>query len=322
MTDKTTIIIPNFNGIKYLKPCLASLQLPGNEARIIVVDNGSTDGSVPFLREHYPEITCICFPENKGFCEAVNTGIQASVTPYVLLLNNDTEVRQDFVAHLEERMERQPKAFSVASRMLVMQRPELLDGAGDLYCALGWAFSRYKGKVRERADKACKVFSASGGASLYRRSVMEQIGLFDTNHFAYLEDLDMGYRALIYGYENWYEPKAQVLHAGSGYSGSRYNAFKATLSSRNSIYVVYKNMPLLQIVLNLPFLIAGFVIKMIFFAQKGFATIYIKGLLRGMQSAFRTETKVHKVPFSITHVDNYCKIQWMLWINTVKRLFC
>lgn len=319
MREKTTIIIPNYNGIKYLQPCMEALGTPGNEAQIILVDNGSTDGSVAFMRTHFPESDCVCFSENRGFCEAVNAGIQAAKTPYVLLLNNDTQVQPYFVESLEKAMERHEQAFSVASRMLVMQQPELLDGAGDLYCALGWAFARYKGKKKEVAEQSARVFAACGGAALYRKEVFDRIGLFDTNHFAYLEDLDMGYRALIHGYENWYEPAAQVLHAGSGFSGSRYNEFKTRLSSKNSIYVIYKNMPLLQILLNLPFFILGFMIKILFFAAKGLGAVYIKGLLQGMKSGFCTDTRVHKVPFSLAHVGNYCKIQGMLWLNMVKR---
>ena len=320
MKDKTTIVIPNYNGIKYLPPCMKALQTLGNEAQIIVVDNGSTDESVAFLKEEYPQVECICYTENRGFCQAVNAGIQQAKTPYVLLLNNDTEVLPHFVENLENCMEQHPKAFSVASRMLVLQKPEILDGAGDLYCALGWAYARHKGCTKDRADSSCKVFAACGGAALYRREIFQQIGLFDTNHFAYLEDLDVGYRALIHGYENWYEPKAEVLHAGSGFSGSRYNAFKTKLSSKNSVYVIYKNMPFLQILINLPFLLLGFFIKILFFTKKGLGRIYVKGLLQGMKSGFQKDTKVHKVPFSMSHVGNYCKIQLMLWINTAKRI--
>ena len=108
-----------------------------------------------------------------------------------------------------------------------------------------------------------------GGAAIYRKKIMEKIGYFDEEHFAYLEDTDIGYRARIYGYENWYAPDAVVYHVGSGTSGSRYNHFKTRYSSRNNIYLIYKNMPLLQIILNLPFLVAGFLIKFLFTKRNG-----------------------------------------------------
>ena len=102
------------------------------------------------------------------------------------------------------------------------------------------------------------------------RHIVEQIGGFDELHFAYLEDVDIGYRAQIFGLKNVTEPAAVVYHAGSGSTGSRYNAFKVTHSSRNNIYLIYKNMPLLQLILNLPFLLAGFLMKQLFFMKKGF----------------------------------------------------
>ncbi len=113
-----------------------------------------------------------------------------------------------------------------------------------------------------------KFFTSCAGAAIYRKKIFEKIGYFDEEHFAYLEDIDVGYRARINGYENWYAPKAIVYHIGSGTSGSRYNHFKTRYSSRNNIYLIYKNMPFLQILLNLPFLILGFGMKILFFTQK------------------------------------------------------
>ena len=317
---KTTVVIPNFNGRHYLSDCLHSLQQPGNKAHIIVVDNGSTDGSQEYVKQTFPEVEVIEFDENRGFCTAVNAGIQAAGTPYVILLNNDTRVYSNFVLHLEQAIGQSDKRFSVAGRMIVMQQPDILDGAGDLYCALGWAFARKKGRHVDQADAPCKIFSACGGAAIYRKEVLERIGLLDENHFAYLEDLDIGYRARIYGYVNYYEPKARVLHAGSGFSGSRYNEFKTGLSSKNSIYVIYKNMPLLQILLNLPFLVVGFVIKTVFFIRKGFGKTYLRGIGRGIAFSCSSSAKEKKIPFSVKHIMNYVSIQLELWFNIWKRI--
>ncbi len=312
---KTTIVIPNYNGKQYLKDCLQSLRQPGNDAHMVVVDNGSTDGSQDYLRKSFPEVTLIELSENKGFCTAVNIGIRAARTPYVILLNNDTKVFTDFVYYLEQAISKSENIFSVASRMITMQEPNILDGAGDLYCAFGWAFARKKGKQVNQAERPCKVFSACGGAAIYRKEIFKRIGLFDENHFAYLEDLDIGYRARIYGYINYYEPKAKVLHAGSGFSGSRYNEFKTSLSSRNNIYVIYKNMPLLQIVINLPFLLLGFILKLLFFIRKKMGKTYIKGICNGILFSFNKSAKEKKIPFSIDHIRSYIFIQMELWFN-------
>lgn len=150
-------------------------------------------------------------------------------------------------------------------------KPELLDDAGDGYCVFGWAYSRGKGRPAAEYEKPCRVFSACGGAAIYRKEIFEKIGYFDKLHFAYLEDLDIGYRANLYGYRNYYEPSAQVIHYGSASSGSRYNAFKTELAAANNLYVIGKNMPLLQLIWNLPFLLPGFFIKFLFFCKKRMA---------------------------------------------------
>lgn len=320
---KATIVIPNYNGIAYLKKCLSALSMDVAEypAHILIVDNGSTDGSTEWIKENYPSAELIALSENTGFCHAVNVGIKASKTPFVILLNNDTEVKSGFTRALVHAIEGSERIFSVSAKMLDMKEESLLDNAGDLYCALGWAFARGKGKNAEKYQERAEIFSACGGAAIYRREVFEQIGYFDELHFAYLEDVDIGWRARIYGYRNFYEPAARVLHAGSAASGSRYNAFKNKHSSANSVYIIGKNMPLLQWVLNLPFLLVGFFIKFLFFLLKGMGFPYLKGCMSGLARCFRKEGRAAKVHFSSKNLKNYVKIQWELWWNILRRFY-
>lgn len=318
---KTTVVIPNWNGKEYLEPCLNSLLAQeGGEPCIIVVDNGSSDGSVSFIEEKYPSVRVIAFPENMGFCKAVNAGIRAAETEYVLLLNNDTKADSCLVRQLEKRIGQSEKIFSVAAKMVSMHNPDIVDDAGDYYCALGWAYAEGKGK-RDSAvyNKPKKIFAACAGAAIYRKKIFEKVGLFDENHFAYLEDIDIGYRARIYGYENLFEPTALVYHAGSATSGSKYNEFKVNFSSRNSIYIVRKNMPLIQRIINLPFFMVGFFIKTLFFAKKGYGKIYIKGLWDGIVLSCSAKGCEHKVKFKGVHFKNYVRIQWELWVNVFRR---
>ena len=290
------------------------------EYQICVVDNGSTDGSREWVEKNCPQVTLIALPENTGFCGAVNAGIEASDTPYVILLNNDTEVENGFVKALEEALESEKRSFSVSAKMVDLYHKNILDGAGDLYCALGWAFARGKGKeVKGNYEKTEEIFSACGGAAIYRKEVLEKIGLFDQNHFAYLEDCDLGYRAQIFGYRNYYTPKAVVYHAGSGVSGSKHNEFKVSLSSKNSIYLVYKNMPLLQILINLPFFFSGFLVKYLFFVKKGLGNTYRKGIWQGLKLVLSKDGREKKVEFLWKRFPNYVRIQWKLWKNTVCR---
>lgn len=313
---QVTVIIPNFNGKGYLDTCLGALERQTfRDFKVVLVDNGSKDGSVEWTKEHYPRVECIALPENTGFCGAVNIGIQFSRTPYVLLLNNDTEVQEDFVRQMVEGIRRHPKAFSCSARMLQYYDREKIDDAGNYYCALGWAFARGKGQPAERYVREEKIFASCGGAAIYRREVLNEIGGFDNEHFAYLEDTDIGYRSRIYGYENWYLPKAVVYHVGSGTSGSRYNQFKIRYSSRNNIYMIYKNMPVLQILLNLPLLAAGFGAKLVFFTIKGFGREYAAGIKNGFQLCRRDR----KVAFRTENLGSYGKIQLELWYNVLRR---
>ncbi len=315
---KVTVIIPNYNGEAYIADCLRSLsEQTFRDFEILIIDNASKDESPAFIREHYPEITLVELDQNYGFSRAVNEGIKRTRSEFLILLNNDTVCDPHFVEALYEEIVGREKTFSVAAKMLQMYHPEKIDGAGDLYCAFGWAFARGKDRSAKRYDHAGRVFSACAGAAIYRRALFEEIGYFDEFHFTYLEDVDVGYRARIMGYENRYTPKAVVYHAGSGATGSRYNSFKVRIAARNSWYVIYKNMPALQILINLPFFLIGFGIKALFFICKGYGREYLSGMKRGYLMC----VEGRKYPFSARLLPNYCKIQLELWINLFKRVF-
>ena len=316
-----TVVIPNYNGIKYIADCLQALReqkLQEADSEVLVVDNGSADGSAEVVEEHFPEVHLIRLPENTGFCHAVNVGIEASETEYVILLNNDTKVYPDFVEALYQSIHSRKDAFAVSARMLMWDRPELLDDAGDRYNALGWAYARGKGKPAGKFDRPVKVFAACGGAAIYRKGIFEEIGLFDEKHFAYLEDLDIGYRARIHGWKNYYEPAAKVLHFGSASSGARYNEWKTRIAAANSVYVVYKNMPLVQFLLNLPFLLAGYFIKFLFFCRKRMGILYLKGIGDGFKKSFSPEGRKKKVRFCVRNLGTYVGIQLELYVNLVR----
>ncbi len=314
--SEVTIIIPNYNGIQYIRGCIDSLLAQTMKPDIIVVDNASTDGSADIVRE-YDGIRLIELEDNFGFCRAVNEGIAVTATKYVILLNNDTKAEPDFVEELYRAIDKHDDTFSVASKMLQMDSPDRIDSAGDLYCALGWAFSLGKDHKSSRYDKESVIFSACGGASIYRKELFEQIGYFDELHFSYLEDVDVGYRARIMGYVNRYTPKAVVYHAGSASTGSRYNPFKVRLAARNSWYVIYKNMPALQIVINLPFFLIGFGLKALFFIFRGYGREYLSGMKRGYLMC----VEGRKYPYDHAFIGNYCRIQLELWFNILRRIF-
>ena len=167
--SEITVVIPNYNGMKYLAECMTSLcreqqNAPGYE--VLIIDNASVDGSVEYLQKEWcgEGVRLISLPENTGFCHAVNLGIREAKTPYVILLNNDTKAEAGFVRGLYDAIRENEKIFSVSAKMLMWDRPELIDDAGDRYCVLGWAYSRGKGRPAADYDKSVPVFSACGGA--------------------------------------------------------------------------------------------------------------------------------------------------------------
>lgn len=307
-----SVVIPNYNGSAYLETCINSLlDISDLGIEIIVVDNGSTDADYNWIK-NYP-IHFRKLDYNYGFSKAINEGIKSSKGEYVLLLNNDTIIEKGFIEELIYTIKQDKKIFGVGSKMIQYHYRDLIDDAGDEYTLFGWTRKRGDGESVQNYIKSQKVFSVCAGAALYRKSIFEEIGYFDENFFAYMEDVDISYRAIIYGYKNIYCPDAKVYHIGSATSGAKYNAFKVRLAARNNIYVPYKNMPLLQLIINMPFLCLGYFIKYLFFIKKGLGTEYAQGVFEGI----RTLHKIKKVPFRINNTFNYFYIEYLLFKNTV-----
>ncbi|MBK5244418.1 MAG: glycosyltransferase family 2 protein [Eubacteriaceae bacterium] len=316
MKCDVSIIIPNFNGEKYIGNCLDSLMEQTfdhlGKSEIIVVDDCSKDNSVNIIK-NFQDVRLIENSENSGFARSVNQGIRASSGDYCLLLNNDVVVDGDFVKNLYEHIAGNPRVFSVSSKMIRYYERDKLDDAGDFYNILGWAFKRGDGAKLNRYDKPTAIFSTCAGAGIYRRSILDEIGLFDEAFFAYMEDVDLSYRGLIFGYENHYEPKAFCYHIGSATTadGEKYSPFKVNISARNNVYVAYKNMPLVQLILNSPFLVLGFLVKYLLFIKRGYGNDYKEGIQEGL----KTLGKIQKVPVQSKNMGHYFWIQVQLVLN-------
>lgn len=328
---RISVVIPNYNGINFLVNCLKSLE---NESKrknshfldVIIVDNGSNDGSLDFIKDkvNYNNINNINYylisnKNNLGFSKAVNQGIKLANSrniEYICLLNNDVEVESDFIYNLIKPMKEDEKIFSVTSKMLQYNNRDLIDDVGDEYTLLGWTKKSGNEISSKNYSKPREIFSSCAGAALYRISILNNIGYFDENFFAYMEDVDIGYRAQINGYKNVYSPDAIVYHIGSASSGNKYNEFKIKLAARNNIWLVYKNMPWPQILLNIGFLFLGFLIKYLFFVKKGYGAIYLSGLKEGVYN----RKKINKIKFNNSNLKNYFKIEWKLIVNMFKLL--
>jgi GT2 family glycosyltransferase len=249
-----SVVIPNWNGKKFLAGCLDSLSAQTySNLEIILVDNGSKDGSVEFLKANYPNVRLICFEKNTGFSVAVNKGITEARGDLVALLNNDTIVDNRWLEELVNGLDRYADCGSVACKMLGYEDKTLLDGAGD-----GYRRGGLPGRIGHREkdigqfDKERYILGACGGAALYRRSMLDNIGLLDEDYFAYLEDVDLGLRAQSAGYKCAYIPTAIVYHLGCGTTGSGYSAMVVRLSAQNNLNTIVKNLPLPLLLKFLP----------------------------------------------------------------------
>lgn len=320
---KTCIIIPNYNGNHFLEKCMLALENQSkHDFSILFVDNNSKDDSIKTIRSYIEkEPERIFFIENKenyGFAKAVNQGIlfaKEAGARYALLLNNDTEVDSFFVEKLvrfmEEKEAKGERVFALSSKMVKMHDPRLMDDAGDELCVLGFPFQRGLEDSEKNWNKAEEVFSACAGAALYSIEALEKTGLFDEKHFAYLEDVDISFRAQLYGYKIYFCPEAVCKHVGSGTSGGKYSPFKVELSARNSVFLLYKNFPFFLKVLNfLPFLL-GFCIKAIYFQKKGYGKAYRKGLITGL----RERRTVKQANFRGIPLSRYLQIEARLIRN-------
>lgn len=315
--SKVTIVIPNYNGEIYLKECMDALVAQSEkDFDIIVVDNNSEDGWKNVIMPYYKKLNLNLIELNKnfGFSKAVNEGIKAAKAEYVILLNNDTHVGKHFVKELLLAIEEDESIFAAQALMLQYHNPEKVDSAGDFFCALGVSFSIGKDKKAYKYKDKKDVFSACAGAAIYRKSVFEEIGYFPEEFFAYLEDVDVCYRAKLFGYRNIIAPRAKVLHVGSGSSGSRHNDFKVRLSARNSLLLMYRNFVAWQWIVNFIPVLTGVTIKSIYFAKKGL----LKSYLGGLKDAFSMFSKTDKIHSNDKKL-NYLKVEKELIYNILVR---
>lgn len=239
---KVSIVVPNWNGMRFVGMCLDSLsQLDFDGHEVIVVDNGSTDGSREMIEEQYPWVRLLKMPDNMGFAIACNEGIKASNAEYIVLLNNDIEVTPDWLRELYEGMERHPECGMGTTKMMFLDNRDVFYNTGDLFHSWSSGGGRGQGeKDIGQYETEEYVFGACAGAGIYRREFFNQVGLFDEDFFIFAEDVDINMRGQLKGLKAVYLPKAKVYHIGTATVGL-YSDRYVYLCKRNDIWVFIKN---------------------------------------------------------------------------------
>jgi len=272
------VVIPNWNGERFLPTCLSSLREQSfKDFDVVMVDDNSTDGSVALARR-FPEVRVLPLDENKGFSAAVNAGIRVSGAEYVALLNNDTEVDPKWLHALVRDADAHPEAGLFASKMIDFYDRRVLDGAGDALRRSGLPLRLGHGELdRGQYDETTFVFGACAGAALYRRDMLDDVGLFDEDFFANCEDGDLSFRAQLAGYRCLYSPESIIYHMGSATFGKR-SPTSVRLGTRNSLCLLVKNLPTPLVPGLLPFVLAGQFSRLIVTASTSTLRAHLEGL--------------------------------------------
>ena len=248
---KVTIVILNWNGEEHLKSYLPRVVAHSNAelCKIAVADNGSTDGSCSYVREHFPEVLLWKFDQNYGFAGGYNRAIEQVDTPYTLLLNSDAAPKAGWIEPLLELIEGNSSIAAVMPKLLSDREPEMFEyagAAGGYNDSLGYPFCR--GRIMSTVEKdcgqydtPCRVFWATGAALLVRTDLYRAVGGLDADFFAHMEEIDLCWRLQLAGYQVWVNPASTVYHLGGGTLNEN-SPRKAMLNHRNNLAMLYKNL--------------------------------------------------------------------------------
>lgn len=284
----TLVVIPNWNGRHLLARCLGALAAQTyRDFAVVIADNGSTDGSVEYVSAHFPDVLVIANAENRGFAVATNQGIRALESRYVATLNNDTEVDPGWLASLIAAMESAPDVGMCASKMLFADRPTMINSTGICVDRVGIAWDCRGGEPDDPDEvEPVEVFGPCAGAALYRRSMLDAVGLFDEDFFLYMEDVDLAWRARAAGWRCLHVPAARVIHHHSATSGEG-SPLKSFHLGRNKVWLLLKNYPARALWHHIP-LVVVYDMAGVLFALAARRDVHaLRGRLAGFAGAVR-----------------------------------
>lgn len=292
-----TVVIVNFNGGKMICQCLSALrQQSFRRFAVVVVDNNSTDDSVSFIRDGFPEVDVLPLDSNLGFAGGVNHALRiCNLGSWVALLNPDAFPAFDWLENLMVSAVAHPEFAAFGSRMYSDRNQLLLDGIGDAYHVSGLPWRRGHGCPNSsKYDQAREIFAPCAAAALYRAEALEVVGLLDQDFFLYVEDIDLGFRLRLAGYRSMYVPNAGIQHLGSAFVG-KHSDLQIYYGHRNLIWAYVKNMPSFLFWLFLPFHIALSLVTLFWFTLRGHGSVIFRAkrdACRGIPSFWKKRKEI------------------------------
>jgi GT2 family glycosyltransferase len=286
-----SIIIPNWNGKRYLRDCLEAIraQTYGN-FEVLLVDNASSDSSIDFVKTSFPEIRVIALPQNRGFSGAANEGIKKAKGELVALLNNDAFPEKNWLKAMVEGIQEAPDIGVCASKILRMTEESRIETAGDDYTRFGVACKRGWNQMGHHFERTEFVFAACAAAVLYRKNMLEEIGDFDEDLFFSYEDVDLSFRAQLANYRCRYVPEAVVYHLGGGTLKGR-SPMGRYYGHRNLEFVFFKNMPPSLLVKYLPLHCAYLFLAFAYQVYRGQGVVFLRAKLDALRNIRKTYQK-------------------------------
>jgi GT2 family glycosyltransferase len=282
-----SVVIPNYNGAAYLRACLSSLvrqTYPGFE--LLVVDNASNDSSIETAFQVAPSAIILRQDMNLGFAGGANAGIRAASGQWVAVLNNDTEVAEDWIEECVAAIRRHPDAAFLACRILDARNRSHVYSAGDCFLRAAIGYRRGQEQPdRPEFDDENETFAPCGCAALYRKSVLERSGGYDERWFAYMEDVELGLRLQAMGLRGYYAPRAKVDHHGAGTSGGEFSPLSVRLRTRNSLLLLLKSLPATILWRCAPMIFLSQVFWLARVIRHGRVLSYLRGLAGAFQMA-------------------------------------
>ena len=289
---RVTVIIVNWNGGDYVGRCLRTLESQTyRDFRVVVVDNASTDGSAERIEREFPAVKLVRAGANLGFAGGNNLGLRyAAGSEWVALLNPDAFAEPAWLESLVGAGMRLPQCGSVGSTLLRADDPRVLDGVGDVYHVSGLHWREGHGKpLAARSLRAKEIFAPCAAAALYRLAALSEAGGFDEDYFCYSEDVDLGFRLRLLGYDSWHEPASVVHHVGSATTGAS-SDFAVYHGYRNGIWTFVKDMPAVLLCACVPAHLLGLLLYSATLAAKGQGGVAWRALrdaIKGLPAAVR-----------------------------------